>query len=292
MKERKIIFAYAKREGGKYCYVSAVSEDESKKFHFTVDWNNYEQSIKEMLSVFEKFCVEECGFYDSAYCDVWFSSRSVGEELDGFLGSVDWCCVNYLELNFNWFSTHTNYKNFEAFKKEQGYDEQKEPYATKKLYSAYKKLIDKKEFSKTEQERMKQYFYRKCPLIDSARRYNYDSAAHITMARFFDIDKTTFYELMDYAYKIYQEKTLPSSCMYDFCESILEEYHELYDYDDWIYCSRHGNDDKPLLEKKYADLLFSDSRLDKIREIIEEQERKYDEARMQMRLALQRAIKS
>ncbi len=76
MKERKIIFAYVEMERSsyKYRYVKAISEGESKKFHFAVDWDNYEQSETEMLSAFERFCVKECEFYDSAYCDIWFTS--------------------------------------------------------------------------------------------------------------------------------------------------------------------------------------------------------------------------
>ncbi|MDE6301969.1 MAG: hypothetical protein K2M36_00065 [Clostridia bacterium] len=164
MKEMKRIFLFVKQEvSDKQIMksVNAISEDEKHKFEFELNQDDYAKTVKEMKAEFERFCKEECGFDDCAYCDIWLLDDTPLDKVDFkndiriWLGHVDWCCYQCVEFNYNNKNAHiVNALPFEEFKSAHGYDESKEPLETKRIYDIYKREIDKTEFSEQEVENM------------------------------------------------------------------------------------------------------------------------------------------
>lgn len=177
-KSIKRIFLYdednptTKNYVGEYKHIKAISDDERHYFEFTVNQDDYEQSLKELCDKFENFCVNECGFDDCRYCEVWtvfyphskflnvgnYRSELHCGTLYSLLCGCAWATIYYMETQYYCLCSHLRLPNnkynrpptFEEFVAENNYDKLKEPYATKELFNIFNSIINKKQFTKEE----------------------------------------------------------------------------------------------------------------------------------------------
>lgn len=270
MKEIKRIFLFIKRaenDGAIIESVCAISEDEKHKFEFELDQVDcYAESVEKLKAEFEKFCVGQCGFDNSEYCDVWLLD-DMPLELDfqndiiWWLGSVDWCCYDCVEFEFKNRSFHLkNGLSFEEFKTANGYDESKEPFETKRIYEVFKRDIDKREFDKDEIGRIVKFIradnYSK---LFAATYKNYPMRLQLRNAfcALYHSDKAEYEKQIANVCRAVKNKiTVMLRGIANIFSELPGTYHETYDYDDWVaYESDERNNDIPIYLHKHFDII-------------------------------------
>lgn len=270
MKEVKRVFLYGKKTKGdiaKLDRISAVSEDEKHKFDFIIEQNTYDESVANMKAAFEKFCVDECGFDNSEYCDVWLlddvplKGLDFENDISWWLGSVDWGCYDCIEFEFKNKIFHLkNSLSFEEFKTANGYDESKEPFETKRIYEIFKREIDKREFDKDELSRIVQFIkadnYSK---LFAAISKNYPMRLQLQNAfcALYHSDRAEYEKQIANVCRVVKNKiTVMLGRIAEIFSELPETYHEEYDYDDWVaYEKDEANDDQPIYLRKYFDMI-------------------------------------
>lgn len=180
LKDIKRVFLYdedtptAENYEGAYKHIKAISDDEKHYFEFIIDQENYEKSLQELCDKFEKFCVDECGFDDCRYCEIWetFDSHNIihlsgyrgeyySDTLFNLLAGCSWAGFCTMESKYRYLCSHLKFEHkesssylrpptFEEFIKDNGYDEREEPLATKKLFSIFISKLQKREFTQEE----------------------------------------------------------------------------------------------------------------------------------------------
>lgn len=226
----KNVFAYCKFNKNlagqslhRYEFLSAVSEDGKHYFEFTINQNDYRGSVQKCWTKFEAFCKSKCGLTDSKDCYVWFAHDMgmnpnepcydfIGDfdnelcvDFDHELGCCGWCCYETLETNYYYQCTHIKKPlSFVQFKQQNGYSIEDEPFATKRLYNAYKAEIDKSEYSEEEIENIAEYI----------RKHAYDYYSGFSQCwkliesflKLAGFDKRTFVLCMDYLIECHKQK--------------------------------------------------------------------------------------
>lgn len=186
-KERKIrrIFLYdedtptAINYEGAYRLVKAISDDDKHYFEFTVNQDDYENSLKELCAKFEQYCTVDCGFDDCRYCEVWstYNPHAKIDHIHGYrgklysntlkllLGACTWATVCSMETHYYYCCSHLRQPNnkydrpptFDEFVTANGYEESDEPCATKKLFEKYNSIVNKKIFTVEELHNVEAY---------------------------------------------------------------------------------------------------------------------------------------
>ncbi len=173
-RKKKRVFAYACRMPQEMCServknLAAVSED-GKELFFEVDQTSYSQSIEKMWNAFYDFC-RGLGM-QRGRDELWYS-QGVCERFDGpftpckeckasecfFFGdaleSLGCWDTMYLEDAYSEECQYwDNRVSFEEFKKQNGYNAGREPYAGRDLFRKFAETVGEKEYSEQECERI------------------------------------------------------------------------------------------------------------------------------------------
>ncbi len=269
MKEIKRIFLFIKRAEGDGTIIErvcAISEDEKHNFKFELCQTDYEESVEKLKAEFEKFCVGECGFDNSEYCEVWLLDDmslklDFQNDIIWWLGSVNWCCYDCVEFEFKNRSFHLkNGLSFEEFKAVNGYDESKEPFETKRIYEVFKREIDKREFDKDEIGRIVNFIkvdnYSKL-FAATYKKYPMRLQLRNAFCALYHSDKAEYEkQIANVCCAVKNKITAMFSGIANIFSELPETYHETYDYDDWVaYEGDESNKDIPIYLHKYFDII-------------------------------------
>lgn len=163
---------------GAYKLVKAVSDDGKHYFEFTVNQDDYGNSLKELCAKFENFCVEECGFDDCRYCEIWttYAAHSKITHIDGYRGEFyndtlerllsgcSWATIKDMEFDYNFHCSHLRREKgldepplFDEWAVANGYTVKDEPFATRKLFQVYNSSVRKKKFTEDETKNITEF---------------------------------------------------------------------------------------------------------------------------------------
>lgn len=255
----KNVFAYCKFNKKiasecphRYEFLSAVSEDEKHYFEFTINQNDYRTSVKECWNTFEAFCKNDCGLDDCRNCNVIFTDdisanphlhrydfiddydTEICLDIEQELGACDWCCC--LDLAFEYRDKCTHIKKpltFAQFKKQNGYSVKNEPYATKRMYAAYKAQIDKSEYTPEEIANIIEYIHKHAYGCYSRRLFE-EFRLTESLHKLALCDKPSFDACMDFLIEYHKKKRSAGhirKCDYKFKTYVQYSLAETYYYE-------------------------------------------------------------
>lgn len=203
---------------------------------------------------FEAFCKEECGLKDPND-EVIFSDdpdprgeKGLFAYIAHFLGAADWAVVKFIAFEYRYETTHLSSPlPFSAFKKESG-GGLPEPYATKRLYEEYRRLIHKDSYSPEEICRMEEYATSHLYLV-YRRKSNFGASVRIARicAEIYKCDRARAVRLIDLIVEDFKGRRVRKK------RSMLQWL--LFFITDYVLCEGYidyadADDEKPLMERK------------------------------------------
>ena len=206
--KKKRIYIYVQDNALATGIIRAVSDD-GKEFCREVEQDPRENLFDDdshaakAFAEFERFCVDKCGLTDSndevifanaPHCDI----VDLFAYVDSRLGGVPWAVVKCIESDYNRETTHLiapeSFKQFQRMCN--GFAE---PYATKCLYSEYRRLIHKDSYTPQELDRMEAYVARHFDAAYSKSSGSFNVVCRIShvCAAEYHSDKARFLSLIE-----------------------------------------------------------------------------------------------
>ena len=286
-KKKRIFVAVENNIGkGKPSVIYAVSEDEKHYFKREVDdkIGNYENlddtPAAKVFEDFEAFCTAECGLTDDND-EVIFADKDNAEITDIFdyiawrVGGVNWAVGKFIEFDYGHETTHIESPlSFAEFKKacDIGLSE---PYATKHIYTEYRRLIHKDDYTREEFDRMERYLSAHLDSAYSGECGSFDvicRIAHICAAAC-RCDRTRFVRMVESIVSDYQRRQNKKKRL-SLQDILTFTAEEVFDEGYIDYSTLAEEEKKPPMERKEYRIFraVSPAPLEIITKIIEEYE--------------------